>query len=133
MDWNLLDFPAHNRFNRFFKDLGLVYHHHKEFYAFDHDPRTFEWIDADNAKQSIYSYIRWGKDEHSVIILNLTPNVYHNFELGVPRKVYTRRLNSDKDVYYGSNQYNGLPLETIMEPRHKFRQHIKVTLGPLTG
>ena len=42
-------------------------------------------------------------------------------------------INSDKDVYYGSNQYNGLPLETIMEPRHKFRQHIKVTLGPLTG
>jgi 1,4-alpha-glucan branching enzyme len=66
--------------------------------------------------------------------LNLTPNVYHNFELGVPKEgVYEEILNSDKDVYYGSNQYNGLPLETIMEPRHKFRQHIKVTLGPLTG
>lgn len=134
LDWNLLDFPAHNRFNRFFKDLGQVYHYHQEFHKYDHDSKTFEWIDADNARQSIYSYIRWGKNEHSVIILNLTPNVYHHYEVGVPMEgVYEEILNSDKEEYYGSNQYNGLPLETINDPRHKFRQHIKVTLGPLTG
>jgi len=134
LDWNLLDFPAHNRFNRFFKDLGQVYHYHQEFHKYDHDPKTFEWIDADNTRQSIYSYIRWGKNEHSVIILNLTPNVYHHYEVGVPMEgVYEEILNSDKEEYYGSNQYNGLPLETINDPRHKFRQHIKVTLGPLTG
>ncbi len=134
LDWNLLDFPAHNRFNRFFKDLGQVYHYHQEFHKYDHDSKTFEWIDADNTRQSIYSYIRWGKNEHSVIILNLTPNVYHHYEVGVPMEgVYEEILNSDKEEYYGSNQYNGLPLETINDPRHKFRQHIKVTLGPLTG
>ncbi len=134
LDWNLLDFPAHNRFNRFFKDLGQVYHYHQEFHKYDHDPKTFEWIDADNTRQSIYSYIRWGKNEHSVIILNLTPNVYHHYEVGVPMEgVYEEILNSDKEEYYGSNQYNGLALETINDPRHKFRQHIKVTLGPLTG
>ena len=134
LDWNLYDYPAHHQFNRFFKDLAQVYKSHPEFYELDQDPKTFEWIDANNANQSIYSFIRRGHDSHSVIVLNMTPKVYHDFEIGVPEAgEYEEILNSDKAIYYGSDQYNGLPLITIDEPRHNHNQHIKIKIGPLTG
>lgn len=64
----------------------------------------------------------------------MTPHVYHDFEVGVPKEgVYEEILNSDKLEYYGSDQYNGLPIKTINEGRHKFKQHIKIKIGPLTG
>lgn len=134
LDWHLLDYEAHNKFNRYFRDIAQVYLHHPEFWEKEQDPETFEWIDADNCLQSIYSYVRWGHDSHSVVILNMTPNVYHDYEIGVPMEgVYEEILNSDKEVYYGSGQYNGLSLQTIEGKKHGFDQHIKITIGPLTG
>ncbi|MDL2292965.1 1,4-alpha-glucan branching protein GlgB [Acholeplasma sp. OttesenSCG-928-E16] len=135
LDWNLFKFPAHDSANRYFRDLALVYKHHQPLYVLDHDQKTFKWIDADNKDQSIFSYIRYGNnDDHLVIVLNMTPVVYHDYKLGVPNKgYYYEILNSDKDIYYGSNQYNGLPIKTINSPSHGFSNHIKLTIGPLTG
>lgn len=134
LDWHLFRYQAHDQANHYFRDLIQVYKTNPEFYERETDPKSFEWIDSMNYEQSIFSYIRWGIDSHSIVILNMTPNVYHDFEIGVPCKgVYEEILNSDKDIYFGSNQYNGLPLETYDEPRHHKNQHIKVKIGPLTG
>ena len=43
----------------------------------------------------------------------MTPTVYHNYEIGVPNQgVYEELINSDFVKYGGSDQYNGLPLQT---------------------
>ena len=134
LDWHLFRYPAHDQANRYFRDLIQVYKNHPEFYERETDSNSFEWIDSMNYQQSVFSFIRWGYNTHSIVVLNMTPNVYHEFEIGVPFKgIYEEILNSDKDIYYGSNQYNGLPLKTVDEPRHQKNQHIKIKIGPLTG
>jgi 1,4-alpha-glucan branching enzyme len=134
LDWNLFEFPAHQKQNRYFKDLVKVYKAHDVFYKYDHDPKGFEWVVVDDHLQSVFSYLRKTDDGFFVVVLNMTPKVHETYDIGVPLVgEYEEILNSDKDIYDGSGQFNGLSLKTINQPRQQYQQHIKVKLGPLTG
>ncbi|MCK4552200.1 MAG: 1,4-alpha-glucan branching protein GlgB [Tenericutes bacterium] len=135
LDWFLLEYPLHKRANLFVRDLIKVYNYHKCLHELDHNYRGFRWIDQTNHVQSIFSYIRQGKDDSdfAVIILNMTPNSYDSFFLGVPKKgSYEEILNSDKDCYGGSNIYNGADLNSMDFDNHGFSQSIEVKVAPLS-
>jgi 1,4-alpha-glucan branching enzyme len=135
LDWHLLEYPMHNKANRFVKDLIAVYNHHSCFYELDHNPEGFRWIDQTNYDQSVFSFIRFGKDKKnfSVVVMNMTPIPYHEFKLGVPEKGrYEEILNSDKDIYGGSNIYNGEPITTIENFNHGYQQSISLNISPLS-
>jgi len=134
LDWHLFDYPAHQKANRYFKDLAQVYKHHPALYQYDHHPKGFEWSVVDDKNQSVFSFIRRSDDETVIIILNMTPKVHDFYEIGVPYEgTYVELLNSDKDIYYGSHQYNGLPLKTYKGKKNQFDYYIKPKLGPLSG
>ncbi len=134
LDWNLLEFPAHQKANKFFKDLALVYRNHDALYKYDHLSMGFEWSVADDKEQSVFVFIRRSDEETLVVILNMTPNVHETYEIGVPhRGTYEEILNSDKEIYFGSGQYNGKPLKTFKGSRNQFDYFIKPRLGPLSG
>ena len=104
---------------RFFKDLAQVYRHHNALYQYDHHPKGFSWSVVDDKDQSVFAYIRSSDDEILVVVLNMTPNVHHTYEIGVPRAGrYQEILNSDKEIYHGSNQYNGTQLYTTKGQRN---------------
>ena len=67
---------------------------------------------ADNRDQSIYAFKRQVGDESLIFIYNMTPYFYESYNIGVTELgEYVEIFNSDKDVYGGFNQYNGLPLQ----------------------
>src|SRR3989339_68111 len=134
IDWNLFDFPAHQKANRYFRDLAQVYRHHPALYQYDHDPKGFEWSIVDDQDQSVFAFIRRGEKETLLIVLNMTPNVHQTYDIGVPhRGTWVEILNSDKDIYFGSNQFNGVELKTIKGDKNQFKYFIKPKLGPLSG
>ncbi|HHT54995.1 MAG TPA: 1,4-alpha-glucan branching enzyme, partial [Acholeplasma sp.] len=135
LDWHLLvEYEAHRKAARFFRDLARVYNYHPALFELDHDPKGFKWLILDHYDSSVFSYARFSKNETLVIILNMTPNYYESYEIGVPLKGYYEEIfNSDKGVYGGSDQYNGLPLKTVNEPRNNEEQHIKVKVGSLAA
>ena len=66
---------------------------------------------VDNSNQSVFAFERRVKDSHLVFVFNMTPNYYEYFNIGLTREgKYREIFNSDKDVYGGSNAYNGLDL-----------------------
>jgi len=135
LDWFLLEYPFHKRANRFVRDLIHVYDNHKCFYELDHNPRGFRWIDQTNYDQSIFSFIRQGKEdnEFAVVIMNMTPNAYNDFSFGVPKPgKYEEILNSDKDIYGGSNVYNGEVLTASDVSSHGFYHTLNVKVAPLS-
>ncbi|WP_202961241.1 1,4-alpha-glucan branching protein GlgB [Haloplasma contractile] len=135
LDWNLFDYPTHNSANRFVKDIIGVYRSHKALYELDHSHNGFRWIDANNNEQSIYSFIRFGKNDQDlvIIVMNCTPLVYQDYKIGVPHSgVYSEIINSDKSIYGGSDQYNGGDLLTINEGIHGFDQCLSLTIAPLS-
>ncbi len=134
LDWFLLGFDAHNKFHRYIRDLNHVYYYHSALSKMDYNHKGFKWIDADNAAQSIYTFYR--EDEHAVImvILNMTPNAFEHFRLGVPYPgLYTEIMNTEKDIYNGSNMCNYFPLNTEDYPCHGQGQSINVRIAPFAG
>jgi 1,4-alpha-glucan branching enzyme len=134
LDWFSLEYPLHECANRFVRDALHVLRHTPALFELDHDPEGFRWIDQTNRDQSVYLFARFGKSEDDIVVvaINMTPVVYEPFRIGVPKEgVYEEILNSDKDVYGGSNQYNGLPLKTSAVALHGFAQSIEIKLAPL--
>ncbi len=134
LDWNLFQFDSHSKANVFVRDMLWLVRSEKALYEKDHDPSGFKWIDSTNAEQSIFSFLRYANDgSFVVVVLNLTPNVYHGFELGVPKKgQYIEIMNSDLTKYGGSNQYNGKPLFSFDEAKHNQAYHVKMLVSPLS-
>ena len=134
LDWNLLDFDAHYKANQYIKDLNKLYIKEKSLYELDYSYDGFKWIDADNSEQSIFIYSRYAKNKnnHLVIIMNCTPNTYHNYRIGVPSELnYREILNSDDVKYYGSGQINKKLLKNQNEKMHGFNNSITLTIPPL--
>lgn len=135
LDWLLLGFPMHEKANRFVKDLGQVYRHHKALYERDHEPEGFQWIDANNQSQSVFLFARYGKKANDclVVVLNLTPNAYPDYRIGVPYEgTYEEILNSDKAIYGGSDLYNGVPVRSIPLSLHHQSQQLQIQVAPLS-
>jgi len=125
----------HQSANRFVRDMIAVYNHHTCLFELDHYPEGFSWIDQSNYEQSVFSFIRYGKDRNNfvVVVLNMTPNAYDNFLLGVPNAgVYEEIINSDKEIYGGSNIYNGARLNTIDAYNHGYKQSLHLNVSPLS-
>ena len=133
LDWHLYQYPMHQNANKFFKDMVKLYHSYPCFYEKDYDGDGFKWVDQNNADQSIFSYLRY--DAHGgfcLVVLNMTPMVYHDYRIGVPVKgQYTEIMNSDWEGYEGSNTYNGLDPLSQDVAQHGFNQSIQVVIAPL--
>lgn len=131
LPWVLKTFPKHDSIRRLVRDLNLIYRSEKAMYVEEYNPIHFQWLMADNTTQSIYAFQRSYQDENIretlVFIFNMTPNFYENYDVGICEEgTYVEIFNSDKDVYGGYNQYNGLPL--VASRGNCFNQPYKITI-----
>ena len=125
--FSVLNYAKHQGVQRLFRDLNLIYQNHSSMYFEEYNPVHFSWIMADNGDQSVYAFKRESTDECMIFIFNMTSNFYWDYDLGVPYEgEYEEILNTDKAVYGGWNQYNGLPMETYGNGIHN--QKFKITL-----
>ncbi|MEX2460332.1 MAG: 1,4-alpha-glucan branching protein GlgB [Paenibacillaceae bacterium] len=135
LDWMLTEkFDMHRKMNDYVKHLNRLYKQEPALWELDYEPAGFTWIDADNAAQSVLSFIRQSRDpaEYIVIVCNFTPTVYHHFRVGVP---YTNDLfeliNSDNEEFGGSGCVNQGLYEAQPVPFHKQAYSILLTIPPL--
>lgn len=111
LPWDLKRFPKHDSVSRLVRDLNLIYKHEEGMHFEEYNPIHFNWLMVDNSNQSVFAFERRVKDSHLVFVFNMTPNYYEYFDIGLTREgKYREIFNSDKDVYGGSNAYNGLDL-----------------------
>ena len=133
LDWNLLDYEKHEKLNLFVKALLKVYKRSKPFYELDDVYEGFEWIDANNAKQSIFSFIRKGKEaeDYLIIICNFTPATYSGYRIGVPGPAsYREILNSDAEEFGGSGVVNKKVIKTEKIGFHGRDYSIEMNISP---
>ena len=111
LDWHLLEDPLHEGMRRLVHDLNRLLRATPALYELDFEPAGFEWIESHDARNSVLSFIRRGKqpDTLAVVVCNFTPTVHRGFMLGVPKSgTYRECLNTDSAHYGGSNV--GTPL-----------------------
>lgn len=105
LDWYLLENHLNRGMLEYMKELLTIYRKYPSLYQIDNSWEGFEWINADDADRSIYSYYRKGKENKNriLVVLNMTPMRRENYRVGVPnKKKYKLLLNSD-DKRFGGN------------------------------
>src|SRR5690606_7859449 len=114
LDWNLLDWPSHRGILKLVDDLNRLYRAEPALHEGDCQSFGFEWINANDAAQSVTIFLRKARDPKDIVLvaINYTPIPRHNYRIGVPIGGRWRELlNSDADIYWGSGQGNMGALE----------------------
>jgi len=134
LDWFLLDYPRHDAFLRYFTDLNRIYANHPCLYKYDYDyQKGFHWINADNNKQSIFTFYREDDKEYLLCVLNCMPHSYEEYNIFVPQAgTYTEILNSEKDIYDGCNMCNFQPVKSWKNsaPAGEFNDSVTIRIAP---
>jgi 1,4-alpha-glucan branching enzyme len=136
LDWHLLQHESHKGVQRVVTDLNHLLASEPALHQVDFEWQGFEWIDANDSDNSVYSFIRRGRnpDDILVVVLNCTPVVRYGYRLGVPNPGnYQEIFNTDADIYGGSNVGNlgGMNAE---EFSWQGRRHsLSLTVPPLAA
>ena len=134
LDWHLLAEPLHAGTQRLVRDLNEMYRQVTALHQRDCAPSGFEWIDCTDWEKSIICFLRRGRaaDDIAVVICNFTPEIRKGYRVGVPRGgLYTERLNTDSDVYGGSNVGNAGAIMADTMTFHGRPFSLTVTVPPL--
>ena len=134
IDWHLLDFAPHAGVQKLVKALNHCYRSLPALHQLDTDGHGFAWLDAGNAEQSIFSFLRFGDDREQpvLVVVNLTPSTHQNYSFGVPLEGhYKECLNTDSELYGGSNNGNTGGVSAVAEPLHGQPYRVSITVPPL--
>jgi 1,4-alpha-glucan branching enzyme len=136
LDWHLLQHDSHRGIQRLITDLNKLFAAEPALHEVDFDWRGFEWLDCNDADNSVFSFIRRGKrpEDCFVVVLNATPVVRPGYRIGVPQSgFYQEALNTDAAIYGGSNVGNMGGIQAVPAP-HMGRTHsLTMTLPPLAA
>ncbi|MDH2917453.1 MAG: 1,4-alpha-glucan branching protein GlgB [Gallionella sp.] len=135
IDWYLLGRNEHSGVKAMVRDVNRLYRDVPALHQLDFSHEGFEWVDCNNADQSLLIFRRMAQDGSYVIVaLNFTPVPREAYRIGVPNKGGFREIfNSDSHFYGGSNMGNGYGLYSSDVASHGHAQSIEVTLPPLSG
>ncbi|MBV8845537.1 MAG: 1,4-alpha-glucan branching protein GlgB [Bryobacterales bacterium] len=132
--WHLLNFEFHRRMQHFVAELNALYRREPALYEVDDSYTGFAWIDFRDVEASVISFLRFAKDRSDFLVFacNFTPVPRLNYRIGVPKAGHYREiLNSDAEVFGGSNLGNGGFAIAGPLPDHGLPASMSITLPPL--
>ncbi|MBE6949002.1 MAG: 1,4-alpha-glucan branching protein GlgB [Ruminococcaceae bacterium] len=134
LEWFLLDYDSHRQVREFVRDMNRIYTAERSLWGDSYSSCGFKWLDADNSRQSVLSFIRSCDDDFTVILLNMCPNSYEKYRIGVPcMGTYKEIINSNAVKYGGSGLVNDGILTAEEIPMHGQPYSIELSLPPLSG
>ena len=135
LSWYLLQYRNHEGVLRLLRDLNAVYRSEKALYAGDFSPEGFAWVIGDDRAQSVFACLRLdpaGEAPPLLLVYNFTPLPRDNYRIGVPKGgVWREILNSDAEIYGGSNLGNSGRIEADDEGQHGLPHSLNLLLPPL--
>ncbi len=134
LDWDLLGDSMHAGLRHWVRDVNQTYQRERSLYEVDFEGEGFSWIDCNDSENSVVSLIRRARDQRdfTIVLVNFTPVPRHAYRLGVPEAgSYRELLNSDSELYGGSNLGNGGGLNSEPVPAHGHGQSLQLIVPPL--
>jgi len=132
--WELLEYDPHRKLQSLVRELNRLYRENPAYYQVDFHYQGFEWIDFHDAEHSIISFLRRAEDPKDFLVCccNFTPMPRKLYDIGVPEAgVYEEILNTDSELFGGSNMGNGGAVTSAPVPKHGRPHSLSVTLPPL--
>lgn len=134
LEWFLLDYEMHRKFQFYVKSLNHYYIEEKALWEIDRGWEGFQWIDCHNSRQSILIFLRKGKEaqDNLIVVCNFTPEYYEGYRIGVPEAgAYREVLNSDLAEFGGSDKKNDTSLIAQNISWHGQEYSLEIKVPPL--
>ena len=134
LDWHLMVWETHQALQAWCKALNHFYKASPALWEHDYDFNGFQWIDANDNENSVYSYVRFADDKSDclVVVGNWTPVVRTNYRIGVPRAgIYREMLNSDATPFGGGNVLNDMPIQSVNQRHLQWDHSLTLTIPPM--
>ncbi len=136
LEWHLLQYPPHSGLQQWVADLNEFYRSHPALYQVDFESAGFEWINCNDTRHSIISFIRRGHSEDDILIIvcNFSTKAFLRHRIGVPLPGEWREvLDSDAEKYGGSGQGNRRAIKSENIPEHGREDSITLKVPPLSA
>jgi 1,4-alpha-glucan branching enzyme len=136
LDWHLLEYDSHRGIQRLVQDLNKTLASEPALHQVDFEWQGFEWLDANDSDNSVFSFIRRGRnpDDMLLVVLNATPVVRYGYRIGVPRSGhFDEILNTDALIYGGTNVGNLGGMNTSEHAWMGRSYSLALTLPPLAA
>ncbi len=134
LDWHLLGHAPHEGVRKWVKDLNRLYRSTPALHERDFSAEGFEWVDCDNADDSVIVYLRRGRrpTDWVLIACNFTPVPRDSYRVGAPLGGrWAERLNSDAAEYGGSGGGNLGGVQADEQPSHGHPHSLTLRLPAL--
>jgi 1,4-alpha-glucan branching enzyme len=134
LDWHLLQWRDHQGIFQLVCDLNALYHSTPALHQVDFDWQGYEWLELHDWENSVIAFLRRARDpgDSVVVVCNFTPVVRDNYKVGVPVGGFYREiLNTDSEIYGGSNVGNQGGVWGLREPHAGRPFHLSLHLPPL--
>lgn len=99
----LLEYPMHQKFQRFFRDLNHIYAYHPALYEGEYNQNCFRYIVNDRPEELVYAYERNAGGERILAVFNLSGQHYVNYRMWLQgNHQLEEMMNSDAEIYGGN-------------------------------
>ena len=133
-DWMLLDYPKHQDFHRFMKDLNHLYISEPAFFNGDYNSANFRWIEVEAVEERVYIYERMCGENHFIVVLNMSDAQYNDFEFGYDHYAVLHEVLSGERKEYGG-YFEGSKEDIVAETTgYKWwKRKFKITIPALAA
>jgi 1,4-alpha-glucan branching enzyme len=136
LDWDLLAHAPHAGVQGLVRDLNRLHRDIAALHQRDCEPGGFAWIEADDADNSVFSFLRFGEDGASPVmaLCNFTPVPRQGYRFGAPVPGrYAVLLNTDDARYGGTGCFQGAGARVEAQdiPWHGRPYSVCIDLPPL--
>jgi 1,4-alpha-glucan branching enzyme len=133
LPWHVLTQAEHAGVHRLVRDLNHLYRSTPALHSLDCEAGGFEWLVTDDANQSVFAWLRKGKDirDRCLVAVNFTPEVRRDYRIRVPFACRWREiLNTDAACYGGGNVGNAGGVSAIVTAESP---ELRLVLPPLAA
>lgn len=134
LDWQLADMHFHKGLRSLFTTMNRIYRESPSLHELDSSPSGFQWIWADDAEHSLFSWLRFSSDgEVTACLTNFSADPYHGYLIGLPRAgVWEEILNTDWPRFDGEGLWgNPGAIEARESDGERWAAYAHVTVPPL--
>lgn len=132
-DWDMLRYPLHDSFHRYFTDLNRIYTYHEALYKDELNDRNFRWLESYAREKSVYIFETGMGNEKIISAFNFSDNDYETYTFNVEGEIkITELISSDYDIYSGSTHKGNDKIYTEYN-RDEHYTAVSVHLPPFTG
>ncbi len=133
MDWQLLEYPLHDAFQKYIAELGRLYTQMPALYSGEYHPNSFEWVACQSVDQGAYAWLRSAQGQTLLFVMNTLNQPLKNFPLYLKSPAKATLVLNSAGKEWGGKSATKATLCTTEGGVYQRDYTLRVNVPPLSG